>query len=458
MTDLTLLDITDADAALAAGDFTAEALLDAYLGRIGQYEGDVNCFITLLADPAREQARAADQRRSRGIGRLSALDGIPIALKDNIDLAGVPTTNGMARLWTPARDSEAARRLRAAGAVLMGKVNMHEGALGATTDNPHHGQTQNPWRRGYTPGGSSGGSAAAVAARFCAGALGTDTMGSVRLPAAYCGLAGLKPTYGLISTRGVVPLSYGLDHVGPLCRSHRDLGLLLAVLAGHDPDCAGSIHGQNALQGAPVDLRGLRFAVPLAAAATPCTDGIWEDFQVHVDALRQQGAVIVDAPLPSPDPTGTRLAGLLISEAEAGHALAEHFLASREDFSDGFAKMLNYGRNAPAHRLVAAQRQLAAVKVGMHKLFDRVELLLLPTTSQAAFPFEQAPPPGQADFTQWANHGGCPALSLPCGLSPGGMPLGLQLMARPLADGQLLAMAAAVAPLLPKLPRPVFSD
>ena len=128
MTDLTLLDITDAAAALAAGDFTAEALLDAYLGRIGQYEGDVNCFITLLADPAREQARAADQRRSRGIGRLSALDGIPIALKDNIDLAGVPTTNGMARLWTPARDSEAARRLRAAGAVLMGKVNMHEGA------------------------------------------------------------------------------------------------------------------------------------------------------------------------------------------------------------------------------------------------------------------------------------------------------------------------------------------
>jgi len=244
-------------------------------------------------------------------------------------------------------------------------------------------------------------------------------------------------------------LSYGLDHVGPLCRSHRDLGVLLAVLAGHDPDCAESIQGRNALDGEAVDLRGLRFAVPLTAAATPCTDGIWEDFEVHVDALRHHGAVVVDAPLPSPDPTGTRLAGLLISEAEAGHALAEHFLVNREDFSDGFAKMLNYGRTAPAHRLVAAQRQLAAVKVQMHKLFDRAELLL------AAFPFEQAPPPGQADFTQWANHAGCPALSLPCGLSPDGLPLGLQLMARPLADGRLLAMAEAIAPLLPALALPV---
>lgn len=450
MTDLTALDITDAAAGLAADAFSAEDLLDAYLDRIEQFEDGSNCFITLLAHSARQQARATDGRPER----LSPLDGIPIALKDNIDLAGVPTTNGMMKLRTPDEDAEAARRLRQAGAVIIGKVNMHEGALGATTLNPHHGPTHNPWRHGYTPGGSSGGSAAAVGARFCAGALGTDTMGSVRLPAAYCGLAGLKPTFGLISTRGVVPLSYGLDHVGPLCRSLRDISLLLAVLAGHDPSSPESIHPRDALKAVPANLDGLRFAVPLGPETTPCENGIWENFEHHAANLERHGAVRVDAALSNPDPTASRLAGLLISEAEAGHALGAQLQSDPDNFSDGFARMLDYGRTAPAHRLVAAQRHLAAVGVGVRALFDHVDLLLLPTTPQAAFPLTQTAPPGQADFTQWANHGGCPALSLPCGLSPDGLPLGLQLMAWPLGDGQLLAMAAAMAPLLPTLPGP----
>ncbi len=453
MGDLTALDITDSAGALADGAFSAQDLLQAYLARAAQYEDSLNCFITLLAEPAREQARAADARRAQD-ACLSALDGIPIALKDNIDLAGVPTTNGMANLRTPQQDSAAAQRLRQAGAVIIGKANMHEGALGATTDNHHHGPTHNPWRPGYTPGGSSGGSAAAVAARLCAGALGTDTMGSVRLPAAYCGLAGLKPTYGLISTRGVVPLSYGLDHVGPICRSARDLSLLLAVLAGHDPDCTESIHPHNALYATPAELKGLRFAVPLSPDAVPCEAGVWKDFEAHVAKLRQQGAVQIDLTLPDPDPTGTRLAGLLISEAEAGHALAAELLSRPDDFSDEFRKMLNYGRNAPAYRLVAAQRRLQATGQKVRKLFDQVDLLLLPTAAQAAFPFTRPAPAGQADFTQWANHGGCPALSLPCGLSPGGMPLGLQLIGRPLSDGHLLSLAEAIALLLPRLPLP----
>jgi aspartyl-tRNA(Asn)/glutamyl-tRNA(Gln) amidotransferase subunit A len=453
MSDLTALDITDSASALADGAFSAQDLLQAYLTRIAQYEDGLNCFITLLAEPAREQARAADARRARD-ARLSPLDGIPIALKDNIDLAGVPTTNGMAKLRTPEQDSAAAQRLRQAGAVIIGKANMHEGALGATTDNHHHGPTHNPWRHGYTPGGSSGGSAAAVAARLCAGALGTDTMGSVRLPAAYCGLAGLKPTYGLISTRGVVPLSYGLDHVGPICRSARDLSLLLAVLAGHDPDCTESIHPHSALRATRAELKGLRFAVPLRPDAVPCEAGVWEDFEAHMASLRQLGAVQIDLPLPDPDPTGTRLAGLLISEAEAGHALATELLSRPGDFSDEFRKMLDYGRNAPAHRLVAAQRRLQAMGRRVRKLFDQVDLLLLPTAAQPAFPFTRPAPAGQADFTQWANHGGCPALSLPCGLSPDGMPLGLQLIGRPLADGHLLSLAEAIACLLPGLPLP----
>ncbi|MDA1097387.1 MAG: amidase [Proteobacteria bacterium] len=453
MIDPTALDITDAAAALADGTFAAEDLMRAYLSRIEQYEPALNCFITLLPDAALAQARAADARRAKG-ERLSPLDGIPIALKDNIDLVGVPTTNGMAKFRTPARDAAAVERLRQAGAVIVGKTNMHEGALGATTNNHHHGPTHNPWRHGHTPGGSSGGSAAAVAARLCAGALGTDTMGSVRLPAAYCGLAGLKPTYGLISTRGVVPLSYGLDHVGPICRSARDLSLLLAVLAGYDPDCMESIHPHRALRTAQGDLKGLRFAVPLSPHAVPCEAGIWEDFEGHVANLRRQGAVQVDLRLTNPDPTGTRLAGLLISEADAGHALAAELLSRPGDFSDEFRMFLEYGRGAAAHRLVAAQRRLQATGHAVRRLFDQVDLLLLPTAAQAAFPFAQPAPASQADFTQWANHGGCPALSLPCGLSSGGMPLGLQLIGRPLADGHLLALAEAIVPLLPHLPVP----
>ena len=453
MTDLTKLDITDSAAGLVAGDFTAEGLLAAYLDQIDRFDGTLHAFITVLAEPAMVQARASDERRATG-KTLSPLDGIPIGLKDNIDLAGVPTTNGMAKFRDPDQDAEAAHRLREAGAVIIGKLNMHEGALGATTRNLHHGICENPWRIGYTPGGSSGGSASAVAARMCAGALGSDTMGSVRLPAAYCGLSGLKPTFGLISTRGVVPLSYGLDHVGPLCRSSRDLSLMLDVLAGYDPECPESVHPHRALRSDAVNLNGLRFAVPMNNDAVPCEPGIWENFESHVAMLVDQGAVPVDLTLPETDSTGTRRAGLLISEAEAGFALETELVAHPDDFSDDFRKMLEYGRAAPSHRLVAAQRHLLAVGHAVRKLFDHVDLLLLPTTSQAAFPHDAPAPVGQADFTQWANHGGCPALSLPCGLSPDGMPLGLQLITRPLRDGQLLAMAAAIQPHLPSLEMP----
>ena len=356
MTDLTKLDITDSAAGLVAGDFTAEGLLAAYLDRIDRFDGTLHAFITVLAEPAMVQARASDERRATG-KTLSPLDGIPIGLKDNIDLAGVPTTNGMAKFRDPDQDAEAAHRLREAGAVIIGKLNMHEGALGATTRNLHHGICENPWRIGYTPGGSSGGSASAVAARMCAGALGSDTMGSVRLPAAYCGLSGLKPTFGLISTRGVVPLSYGLDHVGPLCRSSRDLSLMLDVLAGYDPECPESAHPHRALRSDAVNLNGLRFAVPMNNDAVPCEPGIWENFESHVAMLVDQGAVPVDLTLPETDSTGTRRAGLLISEAEAGFALETELAAHPDDFSDDFRKMLEYGRAAPAHPRAKGQHQ-----------------------------------------------------------------------------------------------------
>lgn len=283
-------------------------------------------------------------------------------------------------------------------------------------------------------------------------------MGSVRLPAAYCGLVGLKPSYSLISTRGVVPLSYGLDHVDPLCRSARYISLMLDVLTGYDAACVESVYPHCALHERPVNLAGLRFAVPLNDAATSFGKGIWENFIDHVTKLEDHGAIQVSCSLPYPDPTRSHLAGLLICGAGAGHAPQGALLTSPGDFSKDFRKMLGCGRDATAHHLVATQRHLVAVGLRFRKLFDEADLLLLPTAPQTAFPFEQLPLEGQADLTQWANHAGCPALSLPCGLSPDGMPLGLQLIGPPLADGQLLAMAQAIQPLLPQLTMPELEE
>jgi len=445
MTDLTLLDVTAAAAALRAGDCTASELLQAYLARIDQYEPRLNAFITLTAAAAETQAQAADTRLRAG-RPLSPLDGVPVALKDNIDVAGVVTSNGMQRHVVAAADAPAAHRLRAAGAVLLGKLNLHEGALGATTDNPHHGRTHNPWAHDHTPGGSSGGSGAAVAARLCAAALGTDTLGSVRVPAAYCGVAGLKATTGLISTRGVMPLSFGLDHVGPLARSVRDLALLTTVLAGFDPASPESLPAPDSWTaggGAPQSPAGLRIGVLANFAVGETTPAASDGFAAALQRLRRLGAEIVELALPGYEPGRMRLAGVLISEAEAAFALGEELQTSPEMASAAFRDMVAFGRDAPAWKLVRAQRALAEAGVACRALFDEVDLLASPTTPQAAFRFDAPVPDSQADFTALANIARCPAVSLPSGLTPDGLPLGLQLMAPPFAEARLLGAAAA---------------
>ena len=222
------MDIGAAAAALAAGEATPSQLLDTYLERIEALEPTLNCFITITSDLARAQARSADRRHADRRPR-SVLDGIPIGLKDNIDVAGIPTTNGTGRAVVADVDARIVTGLKDAGAILVGKLNLHEAALGATTDNPHHGRTVNPHRLGYTPGGSSGGSGAAVAAGLCLAAIGSDTLGSVRLPAAYCGVVGFKPSPRHGGCQGVAPLMPELDTLGPLARTVRDAGAGLGV-------------------------------------------------------------------------------------------------------------------------------------------------------------------------------------------------------------------------------------
>ena len=436
-------DLTEAALALRSGEITAESLLDQHLQTIALSQPRLNCFITLDEAGARVAAKASSARHHAG-APLSMLDGIPIALKDNIDVAGLPTSNGTAKLRPASDDAAVNTRLRAAGAVLLGKLNMHECALGATTDNPHHGPTHNPWRAGYTPGGSSGGSGAAVAAGLVLAALGTDTLGSVRLPAAYCGIVGLKATMGLVSTRGVVPLSYSLDHVGPLCRSVRDTSLLLALLAGEDIGQAGSVAAPPGWSPEPQardSLQGLRIGVLDQAWTADLTEDVAAGFTQAELVLQDLGVKLVPLSLPGLAPGTLQRSALLVIEAEGADALADPLRQAPDAFSDGLKSMLAFGHDAPAWRLVEAQRLLAEAGMAVRKTFEQVDLIASPTAPQTAFAFTDPTPVNQASLSMLANISGCPAITLPCGVASSGLPLALQLIARPFDEAKLLGAA-----------------
>ncbi len=436
-------DLTEAALALRSGEITAETLLDQHLQNIALNQPRLNCFITLDEAGARVAAKASSARHHAG-APLSMLDGIPIALKDNIDVAGLPTSNGTARLRLASDDAEVYTRLRTAGAVLLGKLNMHECALGATTGNPHHGPTHNPWRAGYTPGGSSGGSGAAVAAGLVLAALGTDTLGSVRLPAAYCGIVGLKATMGLVSTRGVVPLSYSLDHVGPLCRSVRDSSLLLALLAGEDVGQKDSVAvppGWSPEPQAKDSLQGLRIGVLDQAWTAELAEDVAAGFTRAEQVLQDLGAKLVPLFLPDLAPGTLHRRALLVIEAEGADALADSLRQAPEAYSDDLKSMLAFGRDAPAHRLVEARHLLAEAGMAVRNTFEQVDLIASPTAPQTAFAFTDPTPVNQARLTMLANISGCPAITLPCGVAQSGLPLALQLIARPFHEGELLGAA-----------------
>jgi aspartyl-tRNA(Asn)/glutamyl-tRNA(Gln) amidotransferase subunit A len=439
-------DLAGWSAALAANEVTSVDLTLACLGRIDRHDATFKIMTTLTADDARRAAIESDQRRTAGQPR-GVLEGIPVALKDNIDLAGTPATAGMASRAHLVSDTDAVvtARLRAAGAVILGKVNMHEAALGATNDNPLYGRTFNPHRPSHTPGGSSGGSGAAVAAGFCLAALGTDTLGSVRIPAAYCGVAGIKATRGLVSPRGVVPLSWTFDHVGPLAPSVRDLGLLLNVLAGFDRDCAESVAvpqtPQNYDPGDPKKLSGVRLGRLEGLDAAGIAPEIADGFGRAVALLGDLGAEIVPVRLDGHDYGRLRRAGLIISEVEGAVVHADDLANRADQLSDGFRAMLSFGASLPATRLVQAQRDFAAARVRVHKAFGDLDALIMPTALHTAFDFDDPVPDNQADLTALANLTDRPAVSVPMGLSPEGLPMGLQFLGLPFGESAILRFA-----------------
>lgn len=433
--------LNETRAALDSGALSAELLTRAYLEAIALENPKLNAYIHVLEASAIAQAQTSDKRRALHQS-LGPLDGIPVAIKNNIDVIGAPTTAGMAtrRERMPDNDAFVVARLRAAGAVILGTLNMHEAALGATSDNPHFGRCQNPWRPGYTAGGSSGGSGAAVAAGLCLIALGTDTMGSVRIPASYCGVSALKPSSGALSLRGLVPVSRRLDSVGVIARHAADLSPMLEALAGYDAlDPQSSTQRvSEALHGpSRTDPKKLRFGCIANLDQCEVPREIAARFLAALDALNLNPQTVSFTDY---DFGKFRRAGLLLCESEM---LIEHFADwsdHRDLFSGELKRLLTWAESKRAIDLARADAQIDQALLKMRLVFDRVDVLLTPTTPQTAFAFSEPTPASQADLTSLANLAGLCAVSLPMG-TLAGLPIGFQMLAPAGHERQLLGLA-----------------
>ncbi len=404
---------------------------EIYLDRIARLNPAINAVVELDAAGARAEARASARRWAAG-QPLSPIDGAPIAVKANIAVEGLAHTAGIkayARNIAPA-DAACVARLRAAGAVILGTLNMHEAALGATNDNAFLGRCENPHRAGFTPGGSSGGSAAAVAAGLCAAALGTDTMGSVRLPSSYCGVVGYKPALGAIPTGGVTALSWTLDHVGVHARSVEDAALI-AQACGVEPAVTSD---ERAV--AVLDLDGLVTQEPAVA----------EGFARTLDGMTAAGWRLERLRIDDLDLGALRRAGLLISEVEGGIEHRRGLTLDPEGFTQDLRSLLAWGARQTPARLAEAYHLIDEAKRKIIAVTGPYSALLTPTTPQQAFAFGDGAPASQADLTALANVLGAPAFALPAGVA-GGLPLSLQVIG--MADGPTQALAARLSQALP---------
>jgi aspartyl-tRNA(Asn)/glutamyl-tRNA(Gln) amidotransferase subunit A len=459
-------------AAILAREVSCEEVTRAHLDHIGTVEPRVDAFLLVVGDHARDRARALDAALGRG-EPAPPLAGIPLAVKDVLHVEGCPTTCGSRILegYRPPFTATAVERLLAAGAVLLGKTNMDEFAMGSSTENSAFKPTRNPWDPERVPGGSSGGSAAAVAARMAPLALGTDTGGSIRQPAALCGVAGLKPTYGRVSRYGLVAFASSLDQIGPVARSVEDLALVSSVLCGHDPrdSTSAPMDVPDFTAGLDRDVAGLRVGVPWAFLEKGVELETMARFRESLGALESAGAAVLDVPLP-----------------RLPHAVATYYLVATAEASSNLARYdgVRYGRRAErAHDLrrlygetrdrgfgaevkrriilgtfalssgyydayyLRAQKVRTLIRQDFDAAFRACDVVATPTTPTPAFRFgEKTSDPLQmylADiFTVPANLAGLPALSLPCGLA-GGLPVGLQLVGRPFDEETLLCAGAA---------------
>ena len=452
MTDLTLSELA---AAIAVRKISALEATDACLERIARLDGRLRAFITLDAEGARARARALDGEQAAG-RRRGPLHGVPLAYKDLCHVAGLPTSCGTRtpEYFTSEIECTAVTRLAAAGAVTLGKLNMTELALGPFGDNPHHGDVGNPWKAGHVSGGSSSGSGAAVAAGLAFGALGSDTGGSIRLPAACCGIVGLKPTYGRVSRAGAMPLSWSLDHLGPMTRSVRDAALMLEIVAGHDPhDATSSAHAVGT-PGATLEtpVRGLRLGLP----ENYYFDGVTPEARAAVEAaartLAELGARVQTLRLPDHVPL-IDVAGVLArSESSAIHA---RIVRDRpHELGAAVRARLEVGFHVSAHDYLQAGRLRARLtRTFVQEVFSEVDALLTPTIPEPppALAAVTAPPVDEivrrmgrfSRLTRPFNALGLPVLALPAGFTADGRPLGLSIAGRPFDEATVLRLGHA---------------
>ena len=443
--DPTDLSITASSRLIRSGSLSPSELVSAYFGRIRNLESRLNAFVTLTEERAVTRALELEQELVSGKWR-GPLHGIPIALKDNIDTAGVLTTAASAVFADriPAADAEVVTRLKEAGAVIIGKLNMHEFAYGATSATSHFGPVHNPWDLDVIPGGSSGGSGAAVAARLCAGALGTDTGGSVRIPAAHCGIVGLKPTYGLASIRGIIPLSVSLDHVGPMCRTVADAALFLQALAGYDPRGITSIRAAVPNYSSALQRRTstLRIGVPRELFYENVDQQILRAIEQALSVLRDLTAGMQDVELPA-RPQGRPV----VAEAYAYHE--EYLLERRQLYSPSTLERITRGADVPAADYIEVMYDLELARKAIDDVFSDVDVLVTPTLARLPITIEAAQESPVAatleliENTSPFNVYGIPTISVPCGFSLEGWPIGLQISGRGLGELDVLALAHA---------------
>ena len=452
--DLRFLSIAEAAPLIESRRLSPVELTRAHLDRIERTDSSLNSFITITAETALESAKTAE-REIAGGGYRGALHGIPVGLKDLYYTRGVRTTVGsrILRDFVPDYDAAVTEEFREAGAILLGKLQMHEFALGATSVNPHYGPARNPWDTSRITGGSSGGSASSVAAGQCMAALGSDTGGSVRIPSGLCGIVGMKPTFGRVSRRGVHPLSWSLDTVGPMTRTVVDSALVLNAIAGYDPSdpSAANAAEEDFAAGIEGGVRGLKIGVPTDFFYDVIDDDVSNAVRAAAVVLEDLGATVEETSIPALNHCLGISGAILVTEA--AETLFAHLRDRPEDIGADVRARLLLGAMTPAVDYVKAQRARAAYNARMADAMRDFDLLLAPTAAVAAPRIDQefVQVGGRTEnalslmsrLTRPFNLTGQPTVSAPCGFTADGMPVGMQLAGRVWEDSTVLRAARA---------------
>ncbi len=456
MADLVFASMIDLARMIATKAVSPVEVTRAHLERIAALDARFRSYITVCADAALDAARETE--RALMAGRpLGALHGVPIGLKDLCQTAGVKTTGGsrILRDAVPTQDATVVTRLRAAGAIVLGKLNMHEFAYGPEGLNEHYGHARNPWdaRHARIAGGSSSGSGVAVAAGLAAGALGSDTGGSIRIPAALCGITGIKPTYGRVSRAGVLPLSWSMDHIGPMTRTAADSALMLGAIAGHDPDdpTTSPRSVPSYLAALNGEVKGLRVGLLRSFFLETAAPEVREAAQAAASALAGHGAIVDEVTLGHLAEIPAATMAIIGSEALAYHA--EWVRTRADEYQADVIERLRMAAYVTGVQYVRAQQLRALVRDDVDGALAAHDVLLAPTTPITAPRVgerEVALGSGRSDvrsalirFTRPINFSGHPACSVPCGVDGQGLPIGMQIIGRSFDEATVLRVADA---------------